>query len=207
MIDKEHFGRKIIEKQLPLFKSFIGPDLFVQKDPYLRVTRSEKPQDNIGCHRNTFYGGSPYELSILVPYMNINEFSALQVMTGSHTLPENHFPTKQIKNSDPAVQKGSAKHQLGFLYAPKVMDPLIASETIPIPLKLGQALAFSLSIVHGSVVNKGRITHWSSDIRVMNAFASVDLTARPNYYESLCSSEITLAEKKHFSASANEAKT
>ena len=70
-------------------------------------------------------------------------------MTGSHTLPENHFPTTQIENPDEAVRKGSSKHQLGFLYAPKVMDPSIATDMLAVPLKLGQAIAFSLSTVHG----------------------------------------------------------
>jgi len=68
---KQKFGKAIIEKQLPLFKSFMGLDLFVQRNPYLRMARPEKPQDNIGYHRDTFYGGSPYELSVLIPYVDV----------------------------------------------------------------------------------------------------------------------------------------
>ncbi len=198
---EKHFGKAIIEKQLPLFKSFMGLDLWVQRNPYLRMARPNKPQDNIGYHRDTFYGGSPYELSVLVPYVDVEADSALQVMTGSHTLPESHFPTTQVENPDAAVRKGSSKHQLGFLYAPKVMEPSVAKDMTPVPLKVGQAIAFSLSTVHGSVVNKGQFTRWSSDIRVLNAFAPVDLSARPDYYEPLSSSAVTAQAQEYFLAS------
>jgi len=201
---KQKFGKAIIEKQLSLFKPFMGLDLSVQRNPYLRMARPGKPQDNIGYHRDTYYGGSPYELSVLVPFVDVAEPSALQVMTGSHTLPENHFPTTQIENPDEAVRKGSSKHQLGFLYAPKVMDPSIATDMLAVPLKLGQAIAFSLSTVHGCVVNNGTATRWSSDIRVMNAFAPVDLSARPDYYEPLSNSALTTQAQTYFTATANE---
>ncbi|MCB1110505.1 MAG: phytanoyl-CoA dioxygenase family protein [Chlamydiia bacterium] len=202
---EQNFGKSIIEKQLPLFKPFLGLDLFVQRNPYLRMARPGKPQDNIGYHRDTFYGGSPYELSVLVPFVDVAAPSALQVMTGSHTLPENHFPTVQIENPDEAVRKGSAKHQLGFLYAPKVMDPSIEKDMLAVPLKLGQAIAFSLSTVHGCIVNQGTATRWSSDIRVMNAFAPVDLSARPDYYQPLSSSAMTAQAQEYLTATANEA--
>ncbi|MCB1107770.1 MAG: hypothetical protein KDK76_06720 [Chlamydiia bacterium] len=202
----EKFGKKIMEKQLPLLNPLIGLDLSVQRYPYLRMARPGKPQDNIGYHRDTFYGGSPYEISILVPYVDISAPSSLQVMSGSHTLPENYFPTTQIENPDEAVRKGSAKHQLGFLYAPKVMDSSIAKDMIEVPLKIGQAIAFSLSTVHGCVVNKGVATRWSTDIRVMNTFAPVDLSARPDYYEPLSSSSVSAKANEYFLATANEAK-
>lgn len=198
---KHNFGKTIIEKQLPLFKPFMGLDLFVQRNPYLRMARPGKAQDNIGYHRDTFYGGSPYEISVLVPYVDVSAPSSLQVMSGSHTLPENHFPTTQIENPDEAVRKGSAKHQLGFLYAPKVMDPSVEKDMLAVPLKVGQAIAFSLSTVHGCVVNKGTATRWSTDIRVMNAFAPVDLSARPDYYQPLSSSAVTQQAQDYLAVS------
>lgn len=200
---KNQLGKPIIEAQLSLLKPFVGLDLFVQRNPYLRMARPGKPQDNIGYHRDTYYGGSPYELSVLVPYVDIAAPSALQVMTGSHTLPDDYFPTTQISNPDAKVTKGSSKHQLGFLYAPKVMDPSIEKNMLAVPLKIGQAIAFSLSTVHGCIVNNGEATRWSSDIRVMNSFAPVDLSARPDYYEPLCDSSVTAQAKDYFLASQN----
>jgi len=84
------------------------------------------------------------------------------------------------------------------------MDPSIAKDMLAVPLKLGQAIAFSLSTVHGCVVNNGTVTRWSTDIRVMNAFAPVDLSARPDYYEPLSSSVLTAQAQEYFTATANE---
>jgi sporadic carbohydrate cluster 2OG-Fe(II) oxygenase len=192
------FGSKVIAAQKDFFKALLGPDLNVQSNPYLRITRPHKPQDNIGYHRDTFYGGSPFELSVLVPYVEVTLESALSVLSGSHIRPESDFPTTQIRSQE--VTKGSPKHQLGFLYAPKLIDSACTVNMQPVPLKLGEALIFSLSTVHGSVENCGRTSRWSSDIRVMNALAPVDLSMRPHYYEFLSYSVVTEQANNYFAA-------
>lgn len=184
----ERFGYKIIAAQLDFFKAFLGPDINVQSNPYLRITRPGKPQDNIGYHRDTFYGGSPFELSVLVPFVEVPTDSSLSVLSGSHIRPGSDFPTRQIESSD--VKKGSIKHQLGFLYAPKLMDSAFTVDMQPVPLKLGEVLIFSLSTVHGSVENRGKHSRWSSDIRVINALAPA-AEARAQHYEPLCRSVVT----------------
>lgn len=198
---REHrFGPQIIKSHIEFFQKIISPDLLVQSNPYLRMTRPKKRQDNIGYHRDTFYGGSPYEISVLIPFVNLEKESSLSVISGSHIFSEDLFPTVQIENPDEQVKKGSLKHQLGFLYAPKLMDPAVEETMQQIPLKVGQALIFSLSTVHGSVINLGEVTRWSIDIRVLNALAPVDLSLRPDYYEPLSFSPITLCAKKYFEA-------
>lgn len=194
---EKRFGPRIIAAQLSFFQHMLGPDLAVQSAPYLRMTRPFKPQDNIGYHRDTFYGGSPYELSVLIPFVDLPAESSLGVLSGSHLHAESLYPTEQINNPDESVKKGSPKHQLGFMYAPKMMDSSIENQIQKIPLKLGQALVFSLSTVHGSVVNAGPVTRWSTDIRVMHAFAPVDLHMRPTYYEPLSQSVVTEAVKQY----------
>lgn len=201
---KMRFGPEIIRSNLEIFKSLLGLDLWVQGTPYLRMTRPNTPQDNIGYHRDTFYGGSPYEVSVLIPFVDLESRSSLSVLSGSHILPENRFPTKQIQQKDSGVIRGSAKHQLGFLYAPKVMDDSIEPQMTAIPLKVGQALIFSLATVHGSVLNKGLSTRWSTDIRVMNGLAPVDFSDRPNYYEVVSESPITFSAKKYLEANEKE---
>lgn len=201
---EQKFGPRIIKAQLDFFQQMAGLDLLVQANPYLRMSRPGKPQDNIGYHRDTFYGGSPYEVSVLIPFVNLEANSSLSVMSGSHILSEELFPITQIQNPDTEVVKGSQKHKLGFLYAPKVMADSVEASMKKIPLKLGQALLFSLSTVHGSVVNSGKFTRWSIDTRVLNAFAPVDLSARPDYYEPLASSPITSCAKKYFAANQKE---
>lgn len=197
MYREKGLGNAVLASQAAFFRNLIGPDLSIQANPYLRITRPHKTQDNIGYHRDTFYGGSPYELSVFVPFVDLTAESSLSVLSGSHLHPESHYPTTQIENPDTAVRKGTQKHQLGFLYAPKVMDPSINDKMEPIPLKMGQALIFSLSTVHGSLVNAGKISRWSSDMRIMNALAPVDLSARPDYYKPLCYSVVTAAAKQY----------
>lgn len=196
--DAQKFGRKIIAAQRSFFEKLIGGDLLVQQRPYLRMTRPFKKQDNIGFHRDTFYGGSPYEVSVLIPYVNLEPESSLSVMDGSHILSEALFPTTQIQNPDLEVTKGSEKHKLGFLYAPKILDPVFEEKMHPIPLRIGQALIFSLSTLHGSVENRGRHTRWSTDIRVVNALAPVDLSARPHYYEPFAAVPATACAERYF---------
>ena len=54
--------------------------------------------------------------------------------------------------------------------------------------------------MHGSRMNSGQTTRWSSDIRVMQAYAPVDLAMRPDYYEKLSRSVVTLNADAYFSA-------
>ena len=192
---KGRFGPAIAAGQLQFFERIIGRDLKVQRNPYLRITRPRKPQDNIGFHRDTFYGGSPHELSFLVPFVDLPAESSLRLLSGSHETPEDHFRFTQV--TSPEVTKGSAKHQLGFLYAPKMMDPEQTRDAIAVPLKFGQALIFSLSLVHGSEVNTGPHCRWSSDIRVMSGLAPVDLSSRPDYYETLAVSPVTASADRY----------
>lgn len=196
---KEKFAKKIISTESEFFKQLVGLDLLVQTQPYLRMTRPGKKQDNVGYHRDTFYGGSPYELSVILPFVDCDSKMSLKVLSGSHIASEKLFPVVQEKSN---VIKGSEKHKLGFLYAPKLMDPSIEVRMQPVPLKMGQILIFSLSIVHGTVENKGNKTRWSSDVRVVNALAPVNFNERPDYYEPFYTSAVTETAKRYFQENA-----
>lgn len=197
---KEKFARKILSWQTESFRQLVGLDLLIQLSPYLRMTRPGKPQDNVGYHRDTFYGGSPYELSVIIPFVDCDEKMTLKVMSGSHLFSESLFPVTQLKSDD--VMKGSEKHKLGFLYAPKLMDPEIESKMIAVPLRVGQILTFSLATVHGTRFNNSTTTRWSTDVRVVNSLAPVDFSQRPDYYEALCSSVVTESAKQYYDANA-----
>jgi ectoine hydroxylase-related dioxygenase (phytanoyl-CoA dioxygenase family) len=183
------YAHAVLAAQDDFFRPFLGPDLLVQVNPYLRMARPGKPQDNIGYHRDTFYGASPYELSVWIPYVDLPAESSLSVLSGSHVRPEADFPVTQTQSAD--VAKGSNLHKMGFPYAPKVMDagPLAGIQAVPV--KKGEALIFSLATVHGTTHNNGPIARWSTDIRVVHALAPVDLSARPDYYERLSSSVVS----------------
>jgi hypothetical protein len=201
---ERRFGWQILSANLELWRFLIGPDLDIQREPYLRVTRPGQAQDNIGLHRDTFYGGSPYEVSVWIPYVSVPAAGSLSILPGSHVMPESAFPT--VSEPSPDVAKGSVKHKLGFLYAPKT----IASSSIPrdrlksIAISVGEVLVFTLSTLHGSEQNRSDVTRWSSDIRLKNALAPVDLSMRPTYYEPFTRSAVTEAATRYFKSNASE---
>ena len=187
---EEKFAKKIIEQNMDIFFDLIGRDIHVQKYPYVRMARPGRYEDNIGIHRDTHYGGSPYEISVHIPFVDLDHSSALGVITGSHVHPEASYPWEQQESK--TVTKGSMKHKLGFLYAPKKMPESVTKQLIYPELKFGQALIFPLSLVHGQEVNRGSITRFSVDVRVVNSLSPINWTrnVHNDYYEKLSSSAI-----------------
>ena len=58
------------------------------------------------------------------------------------------------------------------------------------PLEVGQALIFGLSLVHGGGINNGARTRFSTDIRVVNSLAPVTWSrgVHEDYFVPLCAS-------------------
>jgi len=198
----QSYPRRILEANRDFFLRFIGPDLCVQRAPYLRVARPHCPEDNVDYHRDTHYGRSPFELSVWIPFSGITPEMALRILPGSHVAPESDYPTEQRVREN--VQPGSLKHRLGVPYAPKQMSPDIEARMQPIPVEFGQALIFSLSVVHGQRVNLGTRTRMTCDVRVVHALAPIrwTSTACEHYYEPLSISAVS--EQAHRYAVANQ---
>jgi len=182
---------QIICGNFPLFARFFGPDLECQKYPYLRIARPEKAQDNVGFHRDSHYGTSPFELSCFIPLMDLDEGSALRFIPGSHTHSESTYAW--VQEPSPTVVRGSRKHKLGFPYAPKRLDPGIEARTRPVPLSFGDALLFNTAMVHGQRINASRHTRFSTDIRLVNAFAPInrERSVHADYYRAVSLSAVT----------------
>jgi hypothetical protein len=165
--------------QISFFRSFIGPDLHIQRRPYLRIARPGRKEDNIGFHRDTFYGQSPYEVAVHVPLLDLDAASCLQFLPDSQMAPESAYPVIDLGSA--AWAKGSQKHEMGFPYAPKAIGGDL-SRLVPQPLTFGQAMVFTPAMVHGQEINRGNVTRFSFDFRVVNSFAPVkfrtDLSSR-----------------------------
>jgi hypothetical protein len=200
-------GPAIVESNVDVFRGLIGSDLDVQAQPYLRIARPGKPQDNVNVHRDTHYGGTPYELSVHIPFTDCGLLGSLGVISGSHVEADGAYPYEQINNE--AVKRGSVRHKLGFTYAPKRLRAADIEKVEPTGTTLGQALVFSLSIVHGQVVNRSEVTRFSTDIRVVNALAPVDCERikRSGYYRPLCRSAVTMAAEAYYEADARFLRT
>lgn len=203
--NSQQMAHQVIEKNIHLFKTLIGIDLDVQASPYLRIARPGKTVDNIGYHRDTFYGGCPEELSTVIPFVDLNEQGTLSVCPKTHFISEDQFEFDQTFLFDKDEFKKSKKHTLGFLYAPKAIKNISEFNMKPIPLKIGQALVFMLSTLHGAIVNHSSISRWSVDIRLKNALSKIDLSARPTYYKPLCRSALFENCLKYYEINGREA--
>ena len=194
---ERRLAHDIVAANLPLLQQLVGLDLHVQRYPYLRIARPGRSSDVTGLHRDTLYGASPYELSLLVPFTEVTEASAVQVVSGSHAEPAGAY--RAVRGDAPHVEPGSRAHRLGFPYAPQVLAPEVAARAEPVPLRVGQALAFGLGLVHGQPVNAGEQTRVSVDVRVVNSLAPVALGrgVRADYYEPLSAAPVTRLARRY----------
>jgi ectoine hydroxylase-related dioxygenase (phytanoyl-CoA dioxygenase family) len=177
---------RMLARQASLLEQIVGPDFLIQQTPYLRIARPGVERDNAGYHRDTDYGATPDEYSVWVPFVDLPAEGSLEVADGSHRryIPE---PVALAEGAT-GVTRGSRRHALGFPYAPRVLPPEALEGLHGVPIRVGQALIFSLALVHGTVCNRSTVTRWSADIRV--APASFADQARPGYY-------LPLSEVRH----------
>ncbi len=192
--------RSVINYELEYFRKLIGCDLHIQSKPFLRISRPGAREDNIGLHRDTWYGDTPYELSVWIPFTDTDEGNALRVAPGSHVWSEAAHPVERI---DGEVEKGSTKHSLGFIYGqPKrLANPV---PTVALPVRVGQMIVFSLSLLHGQEVNCSTRTRVSMDVRLANSLAPISWqrSRDAEYYKRLCSSPVTEAALRYEVANA-----
>ncbi len=193
------FGPEVIRRNPEPFRALAGLDLHIQRYPYLRIARPDRRQDNVGFHRDIHYGSSPYEVSVHVPLTDPGIEGSLALIPGSHLESDRAYPWTRRESAE--VAQGSSRHQLGFVYAPKDMGSAIAERMKPIHTQVGQALMFGLAIVHGQEVNRGPVTRFSTDIRIVNSMAPInwERSVRQDYYMPWCSSAVT-EQARHFLA-------
>jgi hypothetical protein len=170
---KSEFSIRASVAFLPILKEIIGLDVMVQYMPYLRLARPEKMRDNIGFHRDTQYGQTPYELAVHIPFVDLDENAALRIISGSHRLAESAFPI--VSSGDSEVVKGSIEHRIGKPYAPKRMVIPDGARTEPLSMRVGQAALFSPALFHGQEINSGNGTRVSTDMRFVSKTANVDI--------------------------------
>lgn len=202
---QEHrLGHYLVDGQLDLLRDLMGPDLAIQRLPHFRIARPDKEQDNIGIHRDTFYGLTAFEVSVVIPFVDLPKSAGISLIPGSQIEPDKNFPYSSVPPADPTVVRGSPKHELGFLYAPKLIDPSALKGLEAIGFKTGQALIFSLATIHGTTNNTSKITRFTTDIRLVSLLAALNYVPKLDYYEPLCCSPLT-AQAFRYGFANNEA--
>jgi len=170
---KDEYSLKYAKWLMPFVSYLIGLDVMVQYNPYFRIARPHKPKDNIGFHKDTQYGQTPYELAVHIPFVDLDEKSALRVISGSHLMPESAFTRITADNGH--VEKGSIENQIGRPYMPKPLAVPEGMETTPMCIKVGQAAIFSPALFHGQEVNEGDVTRISCDLRFVGSRAPIEI--------------------------------
>lgn len=196
------FSLKISDAMLPIMQQLLGLDVMVQYLPYLRIARPNCPQDNIGYHKDTQYGQTPYELAVHIPFVDLDEKSAIRVISGSHLMPESAFVGVTPEGS--RIEKGSIENHMGRPYMPKCLAVPEGMETTPLCVKVGQAAIFSPAIFHGQEVNAGDITRVSCDLRFVNSRAPIEIRKGKVHagYVPVSQSPVEIVADKYYGANA-----
>ncbi len=193
-------GRAIGAANVALFRAFLGPDLYIQHRPFLRIARPGRREDNIGYHRDSFYGQSLYEVTVFIPLTPLDERGALRYVSGSHTRSDDDYGVVDL--DDASWSKGSRKHLLGFPYAPKRITADISRQLVPVPLDVGQAVVFSPSVIHGQEQNRMPTTRVSFDLRLVHSFAPTKFCKEPGSrgYVPLSESAVAHVAERYYAA-------
>ena len=175
----------------------LGPDIDIQTDIYLRVSRPNNENDFIDWHRDTFYGNSYWEMNFWFPIFPLNEGAGLAIIEGSHLTPSTNIHSIEDKNSfRNKVVKGSLANELGYTYAPKSDDTISQCKPSQIKLiipQLGQGVIFFAYAAHRAV-NNSINTRISCDLRIKSMNAPTN--TRAGYYQPLRRGAITTCVEK-----------
>jgi sporadic carbohydrate cluster 2OG-Fe(II) oxygenase len=184
VIQKSQLHKNLVLQNLNHFQHIVGPDIDLQAVPYLRISRPGIKEDNIGLHRDTFYGNTAYEVSCIVPLEDFTKGAAVNVMPKSQNLGPLDFERLEHET----ITKGSKQNQIGFLYATKKIKNLDRSKLYAPLMKVGDYMMFSLCMIHGQEKNTSGSTRWSIDFRFRNSFSPLNVNLKDNYYTKLVSS-------------------
>lgn len=194
---KKKFHVDLMKSIIPFLVTKLGPDILVQKKPFLRIARPNERTDNIGFHKDTIYGQSPYEMSIHIPLVDLDKRNCLKFVKGSQFLKEKSIKFEKYISQ---VKKGSKSHKLGTPYDPKRISEKKYKFT-EVPLKLGEYIFFTPALIHGQELNKNpNVTRFSIDVRVTSSFAPIDQSKKSfnGNYIYLQESDISKLAKKYF---------
>lgn len=200
IIRASYLHKQLVSDNLPLFQAMVGQDIDLQVEPYLRISRPGIYNDNIGLHRDTFYGNTAYEISCIVPLVNFEKGCAVNVLKGSQSLGELSF--EQVDH--PTITKGSKQNTIGFLYSTKKIKGLNMESLYGPLLQIGDFFMFSLCMVHGQEVNSSQISRWSIDFRFKNSFSPMNVNLKENYYQSFSKSPASVIADIYYARNHNE---
>lgn len=189
-IIKNQLIKQILLKNLVYLRDILGPDIDMQSDIHLRVSRPNKSSDYVGWHRDTFYGNSYWEVNLWFPIFPLENGSGLLLIDQSHIMPSKNIRVIEDLEAPSQSVKGSLAHQLGYAYLTKTDDVIAARTENNIKLiapQLGQFVIFLGYIAHRAQ-NKSPKTRISVDLRLKSMLAPTQ--TKPGYFQPLTRSPL-----------------
>jgi hypothetical protein len=176
----------LVRREVDAFIGLLGPDLDIQAAPHVRVSRPDRDSDLVDWHRDTFYGGSPFDVKLWFPVFPLAPGAGFRLLPRSHLQPS--ADVRDVVDPDEyraAVTKGSVDHRIGFPYAPKTDDTVATLEedaTVLLAPPVGAGIVFLSSMVHRAQ-NRSDRTRVSVDLAVRSAH--IRGNTRDEYWSSL----------------------
>lgn len=142
-------------------------DVMLQSNLYLRAARpSVNGQDAVGWHRESFYGCPQKAINLWMPVLNVTPENSINYIPDSESIPDDQIQT--VSEEDGSVQRKSAGHKIGLLYAPKrIVAGVDFSGAKPFEVNPGEAAIFPSSLIHGAAVNRTDKIRFSVDFRLI----------------------------------------
>ena len=141
----------------------------IQTNIYMRGTRTSVSgiQENIGWHRESFYGPDMDQaINFWVPILNVTHENIMRYIPDSHLIPDADITTRSEPDKD--VQRFSAGHKIGLLYAPKEITGGVELETSkPFCVLPGEVAIFAGHLIHGAAENRSDRIRFSMDFRLI----------------------------------------
>ena len=171
-LNKQNSVQNFVRDNLEYLQSILGPEISYQSNLYLRCSRPnhENKQEQVGWHRETFYGPAyvKHAVNIWIPLVEISPKNAIWFVPQSHKIPESQIETTQRPDLHGGVERFSAGHKMGLLYAPKVIvSGVDLDKAEPLLVPVGSYAAFSAMMIHGNGVNTGNAIRFSVDFRLI----------------------------------------
>jgi ectoine hydroxylase-related dioxygenase (phytanoyl-CoA dioxygenase family) len=183
-ISARDFVRRLSADRRAELRDILGTErILIQSHLYLRATRPNvaAAQENVGWHREAFYGPDmQYSVNLWTPIANVSLANTLRYVPDSHLIPDAEIAT--VSEPDPIVERFSAGHKVGLLYAPKrIVSGVDLAQHRPFEVPPGSVAIFSGQLIHGAAANGSAAIRFSVDFRVI---AADNLVERKQHFAS-----------------------
>jgi ectoine hydroxylase-related dioxygenase (phytanoyl-CoA dioxygenase family) len=172
-INRQHIARQLAEDRRAALVKILGTNrILLQTNLYLRATRPTaggSGQEFVGWHRESFYGPDMIaSVNFWLPVRGVTPENTLHYVPDSHLIPEDDIQV--VQESDSTVERFSAGHRIGLLYAPKrIVGGVDFKGRRPFIVPQGSAAIFAGALIHGAAENHSNQLRFSVDFRLIAA--------------------------------------